>query len=460
MSKLASIAATPHARRLAERELDRFYARAPRSLEIYRRAYATLPDGVPSGVCVTDPYPIVIASGEGAYLTDVDGNRYADFCNGFGTSVFGHAQPLITAAIIEQATLGTHFGAMTEPVARLAEHLCERYSLAWVRFSASGTEAVMDALRLARAATGRDKIAKIEGCYHGSSPEALISNNMDPITRPLRAGQLPRPRPASLGLPRASERDVVVLPFNDLAAARQGLQAGDVACLVLEPVLFNVGAIFPRSGYLEGLRELCDEFGTLLIFDEVKTGATIAWGGAEELFGVKPDVKTLGKGIGGGISVGALGDCTGKLRGLIEEWQVPHLGTFSGNPLMAAAGEAALTGVLTPGAYDGLQAFLNLLTVGLEQVIAEYELDAYVVGAGAKGCVVWADGARQLRDFRDYCSRFDGAAAELCWLYLVNRGVFLAPGQDEQFTFSVAHGPSEAALFVETFAAFARELRG
>lgn len=445
------------AERMHLSELRRFSELHPASRRVYEQAYAVMPDGVPSGVCVTDPYPLVVARGEGARLWDVDGNDYMDYHNGFGTSVFGHAHPEIVAALETQAALGPHFGAMTAVALRWAEHLCQRYGLEWVRFSTSGSEAVADAVRLARAASGKTRLLKIEGCYHGSSESALVSNSFAHPTAELAVGELPRPEAQSKGLTPHAEADVAVVPFNDLARAEQALSQGDIAAVLLEPILFNVGAIFPEEGYLAGLRALCDHYGALLVFDEVKTGTTVAYGGAAELFGVEPDIKVLGKGIGGGVSVGAIGAIRGDLRALVEDFEVPLLGTFSGNPLAAAAGEAALTRVLVPSAYADLQRHYELLADELTALIDRFELPAYVVGAGAKGCVVWA--REPLRDFRDYCNRFDGELADLLWLYLVNRGVFLAPGQDEQWTHSIAHGPAEAGRFLEAFASFAGTLR-
>ena len=373
--------------------------------------------------------------------------------------MFGHAHPQITAAIAEQAARGTHFGALTDPIVELAGHLCERFGLDWIRFSASGTEATLDALRLARAKTGRSRIAKIEGGYHGSHDYALVSNNSVFIDEHTGPDDAPASRPVGEGITQRVLDDVTVLPFNDLDAARRALAAGDIAALIVEPILFNVGTIWPRDGYLQGLRELCDTHGTLLIFDEVKSGATVAWAGAEQLFGVTPHIKCIAKGIGGGLPVGAFGDTDGSCFELIESWRVPHLGTFAGNPLTAAAGVAAMKHVMTPHAYQTLQAHNDALSGDLRAVIEEFDLPAYVIGAGAKGCVVWVDG-EPLSDFRDYQRRFQFELGELAWLYLINRGVFLAPGQDEQWTHSVSHGENERARFAGAFRALARELRG
>jgi glutamate-1-semialdehyde 2,1-aminomutase len=440
---------------LYKREVERFVASQPRSMDLYRRAYRSMPEGVPSGTYAFDPFPLAVARGSGAYVWDIDGHEYVDYHNGFGVSIFGHAHPAIVSAVSEQMSRGAHFGSTTEIAERWAAHLCRRFGLSWIRFATSGTEAISDAVRLARGFTGRTRIAKIEGCYHGSSEMALVSNPFEEVRRPLRAGEMPTKRLASLGLSRAT-RDVVVAPFNDLARAETLLRARDVAAFILEPILFNVGAIFPEDGYLASLRELCDRYGTLLIFDEVKTGVTVAWSGAEQLFDVRPDIKVLGKGIGGGLAVGAIGDCRGDLRPLIEDWRVPHIGTFSGNPLVAAAGLAGLEEVLVPDAYRRLDEHLCRLAEGFRRVIEQERLPAYFIGAGAKGCVVWSP--ERLRDFRDYCRSFNGDLAALAWFYLINRGVFLAPGQDEQLTFSVAHGPKEADQLLTTFAELASEL--
>lgn len=315
----------------------------------------------------------------------------------------------------------------------------------------------MDALRLARAATGRIKICKIEGGYHGSHLDALVSTNM-PLDGSEGPDESPYPRFFSLGIsPRVLE-EVIPLPFNDVAAAERVLSGGEIAAIIIEPVLFNVGTIWPEDGYLQKLRELCDTYGSVLIFDETKTGATISYGGAEEVFGVKPHIKTLGKGIGGGISCGAIGDTEGTFRDLVEDWKVPHLGTFSGNPLVSAAGTVALRDVLVPEAYVKLQAHHDLLAGKLQEIIDEFDLPAYITGIASKGCIVWASG-EPLRNFRDYKRRFDFRLGYLAWLYLINRGIFLAPGQDEQWTTSVAHGPEAAEAFAKAFRELAIDLQ-
>lgn len=440
---------------LVSKELEMFQTKTTRSLDHAKQAINVMPLAVPSNVCALSPYPIVIDHGKGAKLQDIDGNEYIDYHNGFGTTIFGHANPKVTKAIQDQAERGTHFGAMTEVVTPWAEHLCARFELDWIRFSNSGTEATMDAIRLSRALTGRTKVVKIEGGYHGSHEIALVSPNLA-LDEESGPDQKPLAKFSGLGVSPRLLEEVIPVSFNSVEQIQAALENQDVACVILEPVLFNVGTIFPEQGYLASVRALCDQYGTKLIFDETKTGATIAWGGAEELFGVKPHFKTLGKGIGGGLAVGALGDTDGSSYELIENFSVPHLGTFSGNPLTAAAGMAALED-LSPQKYIDLNQHFLYLKQKLELVIEEFDLPAYVIGAGGKGCIVWSK--QRLMNYRDYQRCFDFDIGFLAWVFMVNRGIFLAPGQDEQWTHSVFHTQSEADAFADVFKEFAMLLR-
>jgi glutamate-1-semialdehyde 2,1-aminomutase len=443
-------------------EADLFLERTPNSRDFAQQATATMPGGVPSGVITLDPYPMVIDYGKGAYLYDIDGNEYIDYANGFGTSVFGHANPVIVQAVKEQVEKGAHFGALTEPAYKLSEELCLRYNLDWVRFVNSGTEATMDAIRLARARTGREKIIKIEGAYHGSNPEALVSPNLGLEEEFGDPGPdlAPNSRPFGKGVAKRTLEDVVILPFNNLEVIAQRLVKEDIAAVITEPILFNVGTIFPEDGYLSGLKALCQEHGTLLIFDETKTSASVAYGGAEELFSVRPDIKTLGKGVGGGLSIGVVGETTDDSYDGVRDFDIPILGTFSGNPLVSAAGYAALNKVLTRSSYKTLTKHHLLLRKEIDKVIEEFELPAYTIGAGAKTCIVWVDpSGGQLKDFRDYQRRFDFDTGFAAWIFLINRGILLAPGQDEQLTHSVDHTDKEAYRLVEAFSEFAKRLR-
>jgi glutamate-1-semialdehyde 2,1-aminomutase len=446
---------------LTEQQQALFESRTINSFDLAREAVEVMPLGAPSNVCALYPYPVAIKRASGAYVTDVDDNRYVDYHNGFGTTVMGHANPFVTDAIMTQASVGVHYGTSTEQVVRWAQTLTARFGLDWVRFNNSGTEAVMDALRLCRAYTGRDTIVRVEGAYHGSSPDMLYSGNLA-FDGNEGMDSAPLTRPWGKGLHNGYAQYVRVIPFNNIEAATRALTPSDVACVIVEPIMFNVGAIYPQPDYLEALKGLCEQHGTLLVYDETKTCVTVAYGGAEELTGVQPHVKTLGKGIGGGLPVGAFGGTDDRLYDLIESHEVPQLGTFSGNPLTAVAGEAGLCQVLSLTVYRDLEAQNQLLKAALQETISRYELPAYVVGSAAKGCVVWVNDdnpSQEFRNFRDYKRRFDNSMSWLCWLWMMNHGVFLTPGGDEQWTVSVSHGDTETALFADAFEQLAAALR-
>lgn len=445
---------------IIEEEAELFLERTPKSAAFSSQATATMPAGVPTGVSTLDPYPLVIKRGKESRLFDIDGNEYIDYANGFGTSVFGHANELITKAIENQAEKGVHFGSLTEVAYKFSEEICIRYKLDWIRFLNSGTEATMDAMRLARARTGRDKIIKIEGAYHGTNPEALVSPNISLDEGDPGDDLSPNPRPFGKGVAIRALEETIILPFNNLEVIEKALLKEDVAAVITEPILFNVGAIFPQPGYLEGLLSLCQEYGTLLIFDETKTAASIAFGGAEEVFGVRPDIKTLGKGIGGGLAIGVVGETTDASYDDVRDFEVPILGTFSGNPLVSAAGLVALRDVLDRNAYRGLNEHREYLVSGIDQIIEQFDLPAYTIGVGAKTCIVWVDPeGGELVDFRDYQRRFNFDAGFAAWIFMVNRGILLAPGQDEQLTHSVFHGKKEADQLIAVFEEFARRVR-
>jgi glutamate-1-semialdehyde 2,1-aminomutase len=343
----------------------------------------------------------------------------------------------------------------------LAEEICQRFLLDQIRFTNSGTEATMDAIRLARGVTGRDEIVKIEGSYHGHHESVLVS------IRPDKASMGPRETPASVAFGKGTPNEVtqltLIVPFNDAEALDRllGDHAGRVAALIMEPVMMNVGIIDPEPGYLRAVREICTRHDVLLIWDEVKTGATIAYGGAEEVYGVAPDLKCFAKALGGGVPFGAFGG-RGELMAEIAKDGVPQLGTFNGNPLSARAGLVALTEILTPSAYEHLNRLNDAQLAGCQRVIDAYDLPMYTTGMGAKGAVMYAP--KPLRDYREYAG-FDapGVDAELSylsWLYEITEGVFMTPGIDEQWTLSVQHTDEDVARYVSAFETFAREVTG
>jgi glutamate-1-semialdehyde 2,1-aminomutase len=385
-------------------------------------------------------------------MEDVDGNRYIDFDMGFGALFAGHVNPLVRAAIDRQLDDGTLFVTPCELNAEVAELLAERYRLPMWRFTNSGTEATMDAIRVARGITGREKIVKVEGGYHGHHDEVMIS--MKPTISEAGPADAPTPVPATAGITAAVLADTLVVPYNDAAALERVLANHDVAAFIVEPVMENIGICLPEPGYLEAVREITRRFGTMLIFDEVKTGITAGWGGATGVLGVQPDLVTLAKSIGGGLPFGAFGG-TAECMDQITTGRVLHLGTYNGNPLCMAAGRAVLAEVCTPRAtQDAIDRNRRLLDA-CDGIIADAGLPAHTVQFGAKGCVTWS--STPVRNYRDYrATDFDLAFAQ--WMHGINRGVLLPPGLDEQWLISVAHSESEAMHYADVFGEFVAEL--
>jgi glutamate-1-semialdehyde 2,1-aminomutase len=444
-------------RALIERERGKLLDRTQGSQAFYERALSVMPRGVPSSFQAADPRPIYLTHGEGSRVFDVDGNEYVDFHNGFGVMCVGHAHPAIVRAVSERAARGSHFAAPTEGSIIVAEELKRRFGLPQWRFTNSGTESTMDAIHLARAATGRDLVLKIEGSYHGHHDAVMVS--VRPPLDQLGERGVPASVPFGAGHPRAVSELTLAIPFNDADVLERVLQdIGErVAALILEPAMMNITVVAPRPGYLERLRELTARHGVVLIFDEVKTGFTIASGGAVERFGVTPDVVCLAKAVAGGYPSGAVG-MTETLADLITTGAVRQVGTFNGNPLSMAAAQAALTEVLTDEAYAGFEARDARLRAGLDDVIERYGLPVHTVGLGAKGCVVFA--SEPLYEYRDYATKVDEELSTLSWLYHMNHAIFMTPGVDEQWTLSVAHSDDDVQRYVDAFEAFARDVTG
>jgi glutamate-1-semialdehyde 2,1-aminomutase len=315
----------------------------------------------------------------------------------------------------------------------------------------------MDAVHLARGTTGRDMILKIEGSYHGHHDAVMVS--VYPPLEALGERDDPRSVPYGAGYPLALTELTRAVPFNDAEAMESVLNKldGQVAGLIMEPAMMNINIIPPVDGYLERVRELCTEHGVVLIFDEVKTGATIARGGATERFGVTPDIVTLAKATCGGYPGGAIG-MTDEIGQAIADDTVVQYGTFNGNPLVMAAAEATLTKVLTGDAYAELEQANDWLLGRCDEIIEQYGLPCYTQGLGAKGCVVFAP--EPLREYRDYLTKVDGELSTLAWLYHLNHGVFMTPGVEEEWTLSIAHSEEDLQTFANALEAFARDLTG
>src|SRR5688500_14883708 len=341
-----------------------------RSQSLFERAQNVIPGGVNSPVRACRSVggdPVFIAQGDGSTITDVDGNRYIDLIGSWGPLILGHGQRDILDTIAETMAFGTTFGAPTEIEVRFAETLRSIVpSMEMVRAVSSGTESTMSALRLARGFTGRAKIIKADGGYHGHADCLLVAAGSGAATLGI---------PGSAGVPEGAAKDTIVVPYNDLAAVEKILAGGDVAAIIIEPVAGNMGCVAPAPGYLEGLRAACTQHGTLLIFDEVMTGFRVAYGGAQERFGVTPDLTTIGKVIGGGLPAAAFGGRADVMRKLAPLGPVYQAGTLSGNPLAMAAGLKAMEIRGRPGTYERLEQLGKRLGYGLLAAAQERKSD-------------------------------------------------------------------------------------
>ena len=447
-------------RELIEREGALLNERTRASKEMYERARRALAGGVASSYQSRDPWPIYLDRGEGQRIWDVDGTEYLDFHNGFGSMVQGHSHPAVTRAVRERAGIGTHFSAPTEDGIVVAEELARRFRLPKWRYTNSGSEATMDAIRIARGFTGRDTVLKIFGSYHGHHDAVMISIGVeyDRIGDRENLASLPYGE----GIPEAIVGMTAVVPFNDAGAIERRIERlaaeGRLpACLIMEAAMMNLGVVLPEPGFLEAVRELTRRHGIVLIFDEVKTGLTVAAGGAVEHFGVVPDMVTLAKALGAGLPSGAIG-ATEEVMACVESDRVRQVGTFNGNPLSMAAARASLTEVLTPEAYAHLHRLNERLLAGCAGVLERHRLPGYAVGIGAKGCVTFSP--VPVVDYETFKAHQDVELTSLGWLWNMNRGIFATPGREEEWTLSVQHTDEAVDRYVAVFDELARELTG
>lgn len=415
-----------------------------RSHQLFGAAKQHIPGGVNSPVRAfrgVGGEPVFFKRGEGAYLIDEDERRYIDYVGSWGPMILGHAHPRVIQAVITQAQYSLGFGAPTAIEVEMADTVCRLVpSIEMVRMVSSGTEATMSAIRLARGFTGRDKIIKFEGCYHGHSDSLLVKAGSGALTLGV---------PTSPGVPVALAEHTITLTYNDIDQVREAFShvGGQVACVIVEPVAGNMNCIPPEPGFLEGLRELCTEYGALLIFDEVMTGFRVALGGAQGLYGITPDLTTLGKVIGGGLAVGAFGGRREIMEYIAPLGPVYQAGTLSGNPVAMAAGLATLKEVSAPGFFDTLGARTRQLTDGLVEVArrTKVPLSANVVG-GMFG-IFFTEQAK--------VTRYEQAVAchverfKLFFHGMLEQGVYLAPSAFEAGFVSAAHGEREIAATLE-----------
>jgi glutamate-1-semialdehyde 2,1-aminomutase len=397
-----------------------------RSEELFELAQKRIPGGVNSPVRAFNGVggtPVFFKRGEGAYVFDEDGNRYIDFVNSWGPLILGHSAPTVIEAVQKQLVDGLSFGAPTEIEIEMADKVCEIYpSMDMVRMVSSGTEATMSAIRLARGFTGRDKLVKFEGCYHGHSDSLLVKAG---------SGLLTLGTPSSPGVPAVLADLTITLTHNDIESVKDCFKkiGNEVACVIVEPIAGNMNCIPPESGFLEGLRELCTEYGIVLIFDEVMCGFRAALGGAQEVYKVLPDMTTLGKVIGGGMPVGAFGGKREIMEHLAPLGPVYQAGTLSGNPIAMAAGRAMLKAISEPGFYDILTAKTKMLCQGLEDVAKRHNIPFTTNQVGSMFGYFFSE-EKNIRRF-DQVTKCDQERFRAFYHGMLEQGVYFAPSSYE-----------------------------
>ena len=399
---------------------------------LYQEAQQLLPGGVNSPVRAfrgVGGEPIFIDSARGPYLFDVDGNRYLDYVQSWGPMILGHAHPSVVEAVIEASKRGFSFGAPTEAESELAKLVIESVpSIEMVRFVNSGTEATMSALRLARAYTGRHKIIKFSGCYHGHADMLLVQAGSGVATMVL---------PDSPGVPPEATGNTLIAPYNDIEAVEMLFDTypTEIAAVIVEPVAANMGLVLPQPGFLEQLRSLTKAYGALLIFDEVMTGFRVALGGMQERVSIIPDLTCLGKIIGGGLPVGAYGGRREIMEQVAPLGAMYQAGTLSGNPLAMAAGIATLTEMRKPGQYEELERKSQMLGNGLERVKNETGVELQFARIGAMFCLYFT--GQPVTDYASAKSSDTASFAQYFWNMLA-RGIYLPPSQFEACFISLA----------------------
>jgi glutamate-1-semialdehyde 2,1-aminomutase len=421
-------------------------ARFTRSAELYARACGPIPAGVNSTARARwsgwDPYPLFVERGEGAYLYDVDGNVYIDYLLGLGPMILGHSPPKVTAAVVEQIqNRGTVFALPTAQEALLAEKIIAAVpSVDQVRLCNTGTEAIIYSLRLARAFTQRDKVIRFEGMYHGFSDAVYWSKH--PQIDEAGPDHSPIAVPQGPGLSKAAGEDLIILPWNDIEALRAAVaREGDaIAAILTEPVMCNTGCILPEPGYLQAMREIADSRGIVLIYDEVITGFRLGLGGAQGLYGIRPDISVFAKGLGGGFPVAALGGRR-DIMSLVADGTVSMAGTYSANGIAVAAANAALDELGVPGKYQALFARCARFYDGLGSIFRRRGLPAYVVGLGPVLQVWFAD--RPIRNYRDAARQANHQLFRLWWEGMLERDVLFHPGAFENLFVSFAHSEED-----------------
>lgn len=426
-----------------------FREQTPTSKEQYEETKQHVPAGVGSTYREWYPYPLYVDHAEGVHLHDVDGNRYLDFGLNNGAGMSGHAHPTITQAVQDQAEKGTLYTKPSKLLSEAAQEIKKRWtSIDKVRFTNSGTESTMHAIRVARAHSGKDKILKIEGSYHGVHDYALISK----AAAREKLGHPERPSTVveSEGIPEVITETVEVGPWNDLNAIEKILHENinEIGAIIVEPIVMNIGVTQPYGDFLQELRDLCDEYGLVYIFDEIKTGVKVGPGGAAEYYDVKPDLVAMAKSIGGNLPVGAFG---GKEVVMNEiENGVAHYGTYNANPLALRAVITQLRDVLTEDAYDHVDTLGRKLAEGYEEIMKDHDITGHVENVNSQGIVAFTD--TTIQNYRDYLEHINEEFHENYWFAMLNQGVLPHPHHaSQQWTISVQHTEEHIREHLEAF---------
>ncbi|HUS74370.1 MAG TPA: glutamate-1-semialdehyde 2,1-aminomutase [Methanothrix sp.] len=411
------------------------------SIRLFDRAKDLMPGGVSSPVRAISPYPFYTARADGPYLWDADGNRLIDYCLAYGPMILGHRHPAIIQAVVEQMSRGWLYGTPSELEVRAAERISRLYpSMEMLRFVSSGTEATQAALRVARGATGRDKVIKIEGGFHGAHDSVLVKAGSGATTLGI---------PDSLGVPADTARNTLQLPYNDLQALESVLKSfpGQIACLIMEPVLGNIGPVLPEEGYLKGVRQLTREHDVLLIFDEVITGFRLSLGGAQERFGIKPDLTTLGKIIGGGFPVGIFGGRRDLLEQVAPSGGIYQAGTFNGSPVPLASGMATLDIMEKEKVLEKLNATGKQMRKGLQEIVDDLRLGYSVVGIASMFKIFFGEEPHNYAQ----ALKCDKTGYLAFFRRMLDSGIFLTPSQYETDFISAAHSSEVIQTTLEAF---------
>lgn len=415
---------------------------------LFEIAKRYLVGGVNSPVRVMKPYPFFTAKGEGCRLIDVEGNSYIDYCLAYGPLILGHAYPRVVEKVREQLEKGSAYGTPTELEVKFAEKIIEHVPCAeMVRFVNTGTEATMAAIRLARGCTGRKKIVKFEGAFHGAHDYVLVKAGSGATTHGV---------PTSKGIPHETTKNTLLAPFNDMEAVERIIRKNEIACVILEPVIGNAGCILPRKGFLEFLREITQDNDILLIFDEVITGFRLSLGGAQEYYNVTPDVTTLGKILGGGLPIGAIASRREIMEHFSPLGEVYQAGTFNGNPLSLTAGYATISILEEAPVYKKINSHCEKIRKGLEDITDRLTLKTRIYGVASMFQIYFTE-----EEVVDYASALRADKEKFLEFQrgLLSKGVFLPPSQYESNFLSYAHSEEEVEATLKASEEALRELK-